>query len=78
MLLASTLLFTILYPLEGGSNDINVDFQAQLPFCRKAQSQITSTFINITTGQKDIGVIIFGGEGINYYQPDHSILSDLW
>lgn len=49
-----------------------------IPFCRKGHSQITGIYINETTTAKHEGILVFGGEGINYYEPHDTYLRDLW
>lgn len=59
-------------------DDSIVGVGSKIPFCRRGQSQVTGIFFNESSNQHKIGILVFGGEGLNYRQPQHSFLQDLW
>lgn len=66
-----------------GSSLYDDDYESEIPrlwipFCRRGHTQITGTYFNSTSGRTEIGVIVFGGEGINYFNPHESFLRDIW
>ena len=52
--------------------------QISIPFCRKGHTQVTSSYFSHRTNDIESGILVFGGEGINYFHPEDTFLHDLW
>ena len=61
-------------------NDDDIVSSPSIPFCRQGHSQITIGHTIQSSSQHSFKeqILVFGGKGINYKQPDTMFMNDLW